>query len=147
MTTRTSHKSVLAPLGVLATAAALGTGQATAADAETELEEVVITAELRSVSVQDVPLSAVALSGTALEERGVKTFDELQYQVPSLTFTDNGNSKYVNIRGVGVSEAAPNQTVGVAVHLDGAYVAREFVYGDALFDLGRRLHQRGTEQL
>jgi iron complex outermembrane recepter protein len=55
--------------------------------------------------------------------------------VPSLTFTDNGNTKYVNIRGVGVSESAPNQTVGVAVHLDGAYVAREFVFGDAFFDL------------
>jgi len=135
MTTRTLNRSVLAPLGVLASAAALGAGPAVAADSETELEEVVITAELRSVSVQDVPLSAVALSGDALEQRGVKTFDELQYQVPSLTFTDNGNSKYVNIRGVGVSESAPNQTVGVAVHLDGAYVAREFVYGDALFDL------------
>lgn len=136
MTMRTSNKSVLAPLGVLASAAALGAGQATAAETQdTELEEVVITAELRSVSVQDVPLSAVAFSGDALEQRGVKTFDELQYQVPSLNFTDNGNSKFVNIRGVGVSEAAPNQTVGVAVHLDGAYVAREFVYGDALFDL------------
>ncbi|MEN9704473.1 MAG: hypothetical protein RLZZ393_352 [Pseudomonadota bacterium] len=99
------------------------------------LEEVIVTAEHRAVSVQEIPISAVALSGQALDARGVKSFEELQYNVPSLTFTDNGNSKYVNIRGVGVSESAPNQTVGVAVHLDGAYVAREFVFGDALFDL------------
>jgi iron complex outermembrane receptor protein len=106
-----------------------------AAPAADALEEVVVTAEHRAVSVQDIPISAVALSGQALDSRGVKTFEELQYNVPSLTFTDNGNSKYVNIRGVGVSESAPNQTVGVAVHLDGGYVAREFVFGDALFDL------------
>ena len=106
-----------------------------ALEATSELEEVTITAERREVSVQDVPISAIALSAEALETRGVKTFEELQYQVPSLTFTDNGNTKYVNIRGVGVSESAPNQTVGVAVHLDGAYVAREFVFGDSFFDL------------
>jgi iron complex outermembrane recepter protein len=100
-----------------------------------ELEEVTVTAERRAVSVQEIPISAVAFSGDALEARNVKTFEELQYQVPSMTFTDNGNSKFINIRGVGVSEAAPNQTVGVAVHMDGAYIAREFVFGDALFDL------------
>ena len=124
-------------LGMLVSAATLGaTLPAHAQNApEDALEEVTITAERRAVSVQDVPISAVALSGDTLAERGVKTFEELQYQVPSLTFSDNGNSKFVNIRGVGVSEAAPNQTVGVAVHLDGAYVAREFVFGDGLFDL------------
>lgn len=99
------------------------------------LEEVIVTAERRATSVQDIPISAIALSGTNLDERGVNTFEQLQYQVPSLTFTDNGNTKYLNIRGVGVSESAPNQTAGVAVHLDGGYVAREFVYGDAFFDM------------
>ena len=123
-------------LGVLVSAASLGTAlQVRAAAPAESLEEVQITAERRAASVQDIPISAVAFSGQALENRGIKTFEELQYQVPSLTFTDNGNSKFINIRGVGVSESAPNQTVGVAVHLDGAYVAREFVFGDALFDL------------
>jgi iron complex outermembrane recepter protein len=123
----------------LATAAMIlsltGSLQALAAASNDELAEVTITAERRSENLQDVPISAVALSAQTLDERGIKTFEQLQYQVPSLTFTDNGNTKYVNIRGVGVSESAPNQTVGVAVHLDGAYVAREFVFGDAFFDL------------
>ena len=123
-------------LGVLVSAAFLGTAlPATAQAPQDALQEVTVTAERRAVSVQDIPISAVAFSGETLENRRVTTFDDLQYQVPSLTFSDNGNSKFVNIRGVGVSEAAPNQTVGVAVHLDGAYVAREFVFGDALFDL------------
>ncbi len=113
-------------------------------DANT-LEEVIVTAERRDVSVQDIPISAVAFSGDMLSERGIKTFEELQYQVPSLIFNDNGNTKFVNIRGIGVSESAPNQTVGVAVHLDGGYVAREFVFGDALFDLGSVEVLRGPQ--
>ncbi|MCP5145910.1 MAG: TonB-dependent receptor [Gammaproteobacteria bacterium] len=120
-------------LTAMAVAVAAAAGAANAQNSG--LEEIVITAERRDVSVQDIPLSVVALSGQTLDKRGVKTFEELQYQVPSVTFTDNGNTKYVNIRGIGVSESAPNQTVGVAVHLDGAYVAREFVFGDAFFDL------------
>jgi len=109
------------------------------------LEEVIVTAERRAVSVQDIPISAVVLSGDMINNRGINTFEQLQYNVPSLVFTDNGNSKFVNIRGVGVSESAPNQTVGVAVHLDGAYVAREFVYGDAFFDLSSIEVLRGPQ--
>ncbi len=112
---------------------------------EGQVEEIVVTAERREQNVQDVPISMVALTGDALEQRGIRTLDELQYNVPSLTFSDNGNSKYVNIRGVGNSESAPNQTNGVAVHLDGGYIAREFLYGDAFFDVENVLVLRGPQ--
>lgn len=117
----------------------------TATDGRETLEEVVVTAERRAVSVQDIPISAIALSGEALENRGVNSFEQLQYAVPALTFADMGNNKFINIRGVGVSESAPNQTVGVAVHLDGAYVAREFVFGDGFFDLANIEVLRGPQ--
>jgi len=131
----TKSRTTRIPVVISALVAAGGAAPLCAQGASDDLTEVIVTAERRAVSVQDIPVSAIALSGNALDERGVKTFEELQYQVPSLTFSDNGNGKFVNIRGVGVSESAPNQTVGVAVHLDGAYVAREFVFGDAFFDL------------
>ena len=94
-----------------------------------------VTAERRAENVQDVPISVVALSGDTLRDRGVDNLDDLTQQVPSLSFVDNGNTKYINIRGIGITESAPNQTVGVAVHLDGAYIAREFNFGDAFFDV------------
>ena len=104
-----------------------------------------VTAERREESVQDIPISIVALTGDTLDKRGIRTIEDLQYNVPSLTFSDNGNSKYVNIRGVGNSESAPNQTNGVAVHLDGGYIAREFLYGDAFFDVENVLVLRGPQ--
>jgi len=110
-----------------------------------QIEEVVVTAERREQNVQDIPISMVALTGESLDERGVRTLEDLQYSVPSVTFSDNGNSKYVNIRGVGNSESAPNQTNGVAVHLDGGYIAREFLYGDAFFDVQDVVVLRGPQ--
>ena len=109
-----------------------GADTATAAPA---IPEIVVTAELRSASTQKTPISIVALSGETLKTQGIATLNDLQYSVPSLTFQDVGNVKFINIRGVGLSEGAPNQTDGVSVQLDGAYVAREFVYGDAFFDV------------
>ena len=99
------------------------------------IEEVMVTAERRSVSVQKTPISIVALSGKTLAARGVVDLNSLQTQVPSLSYVDNGNTKYINIRGIGLDESSPNQTNGVAVNDDGAYVAREFNLDDPFFDL------------
>jgi iron complex outermembrane receptor protein len=106
---------------------------------------ILVTAERRAEDVQDVPISIVALSGETLRERGVDNLDDLTQQVPSLSFVDNGNTKYVNIRGIGITESAPNQTVGIAIHLDGAYLAREFNFNDAFFDLENVQVLRGPQ--
>lgn len=100
-----------------------------------EPDVILVTAERRAENVQDVPISIVALSGETLRERGVDNLADLSAEVPSFSFVDNGNTKYINIRGVGITESAPNQTVGVAVHLDGAYIARELTFHDAFFDV------------
>lgn len=105
------------------------------ADAPVGPKEIVVTAERRAQSVQDVPVSIVAISGDELRDRGISDMNDLQSAAPSLSFVDNGNTKFVNIRGVGITESAPNQTIGVAVHLDGTYVAREFQFNDAFFDV------------
>ncbi|GLS99202.1 TonB-dependent receptor [Sphingobium jiangsuense] len=112
-----------------------GAGAAANSGESAGINEIIVTAERRAQSAQDVPVSIVAISGNTLRERGVDDLDDLQAEVPSLSFVDNGNSKFVNIRGVGLTEAAPNQTIAVAVHLDGAYIAREFTFNDAFFDL------------
>ncbi|KPF85591.1 hypothetical protein IP70_11115 [alpha proteobacterium AAP38] len=109
------------------------------------LAEIVVTAERRSQDIQKTPISIVVLTGEDLKERGVTDINTLAAQTPSLSYTDNGNTKYFNIRGIGISESAPNQTVGVAVHWDGTYVAREFVFGDSFFDIASVEVLRGPQ--
>ena len=109
------------------------------------LEDIIVTAERRSMEAQKMPGSVVALSTSSLKESGVSDISDLQGIVPSLTYLNHGNGTFINIRGVGLTEAAPNQTTGVAVHLDGAYVAREFTTDDAFFDLERVEVLRGPQ--
>jgi len=111
----------------------------------TKLEELVVTAERRTVDVQKMPVSVVALSEDTLKESGVLSMGDLQAIVPSFSYINHGNGSFLNIRGVGLNEAQPNQTLGVAVHLDGAYIAREFTLDDAFFDLERIEVLRGPQ--
>lgn len=108
-------------------------------------QEIVVTAERRSQDILKTPISVVALTGDMLRARGVTDINSLQAAVPSVSFVDYGNVKFLNIRGVGISEGAPNQSVGVAVHWDGAYVAREFVFGDSFFDVASVEVLRGPQ--
>ena len=119
--------------------------QDASAEAAEGHDEIVVTAERRGQNIQKTPISVVALSGGDLKERAIEDIETLTAQVPSLSYTDNGNTKYFNVRGVGISESAPNQTVGVAVHWDGTYVAREFVFGDAFFDVASVEVLRGPQ--
>lgn len=100
-----------------------------------QLQQVVVTAERRAESPQTMPVSVVAFSNQELRDNGIRDVSDLQSVVPSLSFVNGGNVKFVNIRGVGLNEGAPNQTDGVATYIDGAYVAREFTSDDAYFDL------------
>ncbi|MDZ5645804.1 TonB-dependent receptor [Nitrospirillum sp. BR 11828] len=89
---------------VLMGATMLATGGASAAalesDAPQALEEVVVTAQRRAESVQDVPISITSLSGKAIEESGYQSVTDLQYMVPGLQYDPTQGAAF-QIRGVG----------------------------------------------
>jgi iron complex outermembrane receptor protein len=102
---------------------------------EDALEEVIVTAERRAEDPQKMSVSVIALSSQDLQDHGIQNVQNLQFLTPSLSFVDQGNVKFINIRGVGLNEGAPNQTDGVASHIDGSYVAQVFTVDDSYFDL------------
>ena len=106
-----------------------------AANKDDALEQIVVTAERRAEDPQKMSVSVIALSTQDLEDHGIQNVQNLQFLTPSLSYVDEGNAKFINIRGVGLNEAAPNQTDGVASHVDGSYVAQVFTVDDAYFDL------------
>jgi outer membrane receptor protein involved in Fe transport len=75
-----------------------------ATDSSGELQEVVVTAQKRSESLQNVPLSITAFSAADLETRAVKDFFDYATTVPNLGFGATGdgsaNSRTISIRGV-----------------------------------------------
>ncbi len=77
-----------------ACAALLGTGQARAADAApaagTTNSDIVVTAQRRNQSIQDVPMTLQALSGETLSQFNVANFDDLLKYTPNVTYGSNG---------------------------------------------------------
>ena len=76
----------------------------TAAPAEPPgLEEVVVTAQKRTESSVNVPISIVAVSGERLNEAGVADVSSLSALVPGLRMDYSGSFAQPTIRGVGSS--------------------------------------------
>jgi outer membrane receptor protein involved in Fe transport len=73
-------------------------GDATSAGA---LDDIIVTAEKRSESIEKVPLSIVAYGAAALAETGVQDFSELAARIPGVTLNSvgPGRSSY-SIRGI-----------------------------------------------
>ena len=65
------------------------------------LEEIVVTAQKRTETLQDVPISIVALSGETVRDLNIYKMEDLQLKVPNLQMTESGISTQIYIRGIG----------------------------------------------
>lgn len=73
------------------------------------LEEVMVTAQKRTESIQDVPLSIVAMSEERLEKAGIVSADDLTRIVPALNIAtySQDSAVAIRIRGVGNRATMP----------------------------------------
>ena len=69
-----------------ATAAATDTDTA----ANSGIEEIVVTAQRRSESIQNVPITIQAMTGEQLGQLNATTFDDVLKYLPNVTFSSNG---------------------------------------------------------
>ena len=72
--------------------AAMSAAYAQEAPAPSQLEEIVVTAQKRTESLQDVPLSIQAFGTERLEELGVENFADYALLMPSLNFQNGGQN-------------------------------------------------------
>src|SRR6202035_6186674 len=112
-----SHHSALS---ILFAALVLATG-ANASDGgdNQPLDEIVVTATLRSVSLEEMPGSVSVLTGATLRDAGQEHFEDVLALVPKLNWAgDTSRPRYFQIRGIGELEqyqGAPNPSVGFLI--------------------------------
>lgn len=88
-----------------------------------QLEEVVVTAQKRSQSIQDVPISISAFTASELEKAGISTYDDLGLVTPGLQSSRQVGASAPFLRGVGVQATSVGLESPVAIYLDGVYVS------------------------
>ncbi len=91
--------------------------------ASAQLADIVVTAQRRSENLQKVPISVIALSGDALESKGVTDLPAMRVAVPGLNFQSIQGLATPRLRGIGSSASGPGIEPEVAVYVDGVYYA------------------------
>ena len=114
-----------------------GLAAAPAAPDDGGIQEIVVTAEKRETTIQHTPVAVAAISQDSLTREGVTQLSAMSKVVPDVKITPTGAGQWVSIRGVYTSDQSPTQEAAVAVHVDGAYLAKTTALEGFLYDLQR----------
>lgn len=92
---------------------------------ETQLQDIVVTAQRREQKLQDVPLAVTAFSGAALRASGIENVKDLAHVDPSLNFGQVVGVYLPFLRGIG-NPAGGNlgNESSVPVYIDDMYYTR-----------------------
>ncbi len=108
------------------------------------LEEVIVTAQKRAESLQDVPISVTALQGDKIQDAGISTMAALADYVPNLHIADAAVNTNIYMRGMGSgNNQAFEQSVGM--YIDGVYMGRGRQYRSPFVDVERVEVLRGPQ--
>ena len=113
-------------------------------------EEIIVTAQKRATSLQDVPFSVAALTAEDIEQSGATNIVELARNVPGLYITDLGpGQSQVAIRGISAGQVVRDQAgvkESVGIYLDESPISIALFTPDLdLYDLDRIEVLRGPQ--
>lgn len=136
--TRTTALVLLFGCALIATEASFAAG---------ELEEVVVTAQRRAQSTQDIPVAVTGLTSNQLEKFGFENANDISAQVPNMQVSGPyGDVQPIfSIRGVSMSDYSSNQASPIGVYVDEAYLAPVYSHGANFFDIERLEVLRGPQ--
>lgn len=117
--------------------ATVNTAPAEQALADTQLQEIVVTAQRRSENLQRAPLQINVVTGDALARSGSTEVRDLQTLVPGLNIQQAGVYTQFTVRGVGSVVTTPFGDPAVAFNVDDVYIARPTGSHGTFYDLER----------
>src|SRR6266704_2186657 len=119
-----------------------------AALADDELNEIVVTAQRQTERIQDVPIAITAISAADLIQRGVRQAGDIVSSVPNMLL----NSPYgpeaqptFTLRGVTTQDFSENQSSPIAMYVDEVYKSVGAVQALQVYDLTRVEVLRGPQ--
>ena len=119
-----------------ALAQATGGEQRPASGSSAKAEEIVVTAQLRSQTLQSVPAAVTAIGGGQLVGNGATTLSQLSQLSPGLAISPLRTQSFIFMRGVGQTLSTANADPAVAVNVNGVYVPKE-LSGASFYDIDR----------
>lgn len=87
------------------------------------LEEVVVYAQKRDQTLQDVPVAVTAFTTEQLEQKQILGIEDLANNIPNLVLGQLGGTGQITIRGVGYGMITGVGQNSVATYKDGVYIS------------------------
>src|SRR5882672_201894 len=113
---------------------------------ESELAEIVVTAQKRAENLQNVPIAMQAYSGDQLQKAGVNQITDIVTLAPNLNVVvQNALSQHIVIRGVGTNEFFGNAPSSVGTYMDEVTMNSSYMSTLGLFDMERVEILRGPQ--
>jgi len=117
---------------------------------DTEIQQIIVTAQKRESALQDVPFSIAAVTEQQIRNTGTTAIAELARNIPGLTITDLGpGQSQVAVRGISAGQVVrdqPGVKEQVGVYLDESPISIALFTPDLdLFDLERFEILRGPQ--
>jgi len=102
------------------------------------IEDIVVTAQKRAQSINNVGMSIAAISGDTLVERGVSTAADLVKTVPGFAYAETALGVPIyTLRGIGFVDQSLSAGPTVSVYVDEVSLPYSFMTKGAIFDLER----------
>lgn len=116
--------------------------------AAAQIEEVMVTAQRRTESAQDVPVSLTAYSAEDLKVVNITRSSQLAAQTPNMVAVDGNfglSAPIISMRGVSNVDFTAISNTPIAVYSDGVILNNIQTHGFAMFDLERVEILRGPQ--
>jgi iron complex outermembrane recepter protein len=130
---------------ILSMLSAVESARASLPDAD-QLEEVIVTAQKRTESSQDVPLTITTLSADEMSRANVRNLVQVADYVNGMVFSrapDDGMA--LTFRGIGSPARSQAFEESIGLFMDGIFLAKARLYWSAFFDLDRAEMIKGTD--
>lgn len=119
-------------------AASIGATTAQAQDQGSTGTDIVVTAQKRTQSVNDVGITMNVFSGDALKTQGINTPNDLQQVTPGLVVKDTGLAVPIyTLRGIGFNNIYVNASSTVGLYTDEVAIPYPTMSRGGLFDVER----------
>ena len=145
MIRNSKKKSLWAPFAAFVGAVFASAAPVTVVQAQSEnettrttIEEVIVTAQHRAQSIQDVPISMTAIGSEELEAANIFDASSIAMNVPGMTFAEfSPGQSLISLRGINSADDGAGLDNSVALFLDGIYIGRGAGINFDMFDLER----------
>ncbi|HEX8307678.1 MAG TPA: TonB-dependent receptor [Allosphingosinicella sp.] len=109
-------------------------------------DDIIVTAQRRAESLQNVPIAVSAFSGEALERQQIENASDLQQSLPNVTFTKtNFTSSSFTIRGIGDLCTGFSCDSATGIHVNDMPLTSTRLFETEYFDLERVEVLRGPQ--